>query len=97
MSDGEWRREQSRQGAPERAGAPSVGTYASIGLQFALALVIFLFFGQWLDRKLGTGPWLTMLAVFLGAGGSFYSMYRRLMTAQERADRAERERRERER
>jgi F0F1-type ATP synthase assembly protein I len=44
--------------------------------------------GQWLDRKLGTAPWMLMLGVFLGAGASFYSMYRKLTAAQRREDAA---------
>ena len=57
---------------------------ASAGLQFAAAIVAFMFAGIWLDRKLGTSPWLVILFVFLGAGGGFYSIYRRLTAAQRR-------------
>ena len=70
-----------------------VGEYAGLGLQFAASIVVFLYLGQWLDRKLGTAPWLLLAGVFLGAGGSFYSMYRRLMAAQAREDAARAERR----
>lgn len=66
----------------------SVGEYAGLGIQFAASIVVFLYVGQWLDRKLGTAPWLLLVGVFLGAGGSFYSMYRRLMIAQAREDAA---------
>ena len=71
----------------------SVGEYAGLGIQFAASIVVFLYLGQWLDRKLGTAPWLLLAGVFLGAGGSFYSMYRRLMAAQAREDAARAERR----
>ena len=69
-----------------------VGEYVGLGIQFAASIVVFLYLGQWLDRKLGTAPWLLLAGVFIGAGGSFYSMYRRLMAAQARedAERAER-------
>ena len=70
-----------------------VGEYAGLGIQFAASIVVFLYVGQWLDRKLGTAPWLLLAGVFLGAGGSFYSMYRRLMAAQAREDAARAERR----
>jgi F0F1-type ATP synthase assembly protein I len=75
---------------------PSVGEYAGVGLQFALTIVVFMFAGIWLDRTLGTSPWLLILFVFGGATAGFYSIYRKLMAAQRRADderRAERERR----
>jgi ATP synthase protein I len=67
-------------------GGPSVGEYAGLGLQFAASIIVFLFLGQWLDRRLGTAPWMLLIGVFVGAGGSFYSMYRRLMAAQARED-----------
>jgi ATP synthase protein I len=66
----------------------SVGEYAGLGIQFAASIVVFLYLGQWLDRKLGTAPWFLYAGVFLGAGGSFYSMYRKLMAAQEREEAA---------
>jgi F0F1-type ATP synthase assembly protein I len=71
----------------------SVGEYAGLGLQFAASIILFLFLGQWLDRKLGTAPWMLLIGVFVGAGGSFYSMYRRLMAAQAREEAAKAARR----
>ena len=70
----------------ERGTGTSVATYAGLGLQLALSIVLFLFLGQWLDGKLGTYPWLTMLGVFVGAGAAFYGMYRRLMADQRREE-----------
>jgi len=61
---------------------------AGAGLQFAASLVVFVFVGQWLDRRLGTAPVFLLVGVFVGGGGSFYSMYRRLMAAQKREDEA---------
>ena len=75
-------------GGKDAGGGPSVAEFAGVGLQFAVSILVFVFAGQWLDRKLGTSPWLLMLGVFLGAGASFYSMYRKLMAAQAREDAA---------
>jgi ATP synthase protein I len=75
---------------------PSLGAYAGHGLQFAVSILVFLYAGQWLDRKLGTDPWLMLLLMFVGAGASFYSMYRKLMAAQERDEAARKARRKRE-
>lgn len=70
---------------------------AGLGLQFAVSLVVFYFLGQWLDRRLGTAPVFLLVCVFVGAGGSIYSMYRTLMAAQRREDEARaRERKSRE-
>jgi len=77
------------------AAGPSLGTYAGHGLQFAISIIVFLYAGQWLDRKLGTAPWLMLLLMFVGAGASFFSMYRKLMAAQERDEAERRARKER--
>jgi F0F1-type ATP synthase assembly protein I len=81
-------------GARRGAAVPSVGDYAGIGLQFAFSIVLFMFAGMWLDRTLGTSPWLLILFVFGGASAGFYSIYRKLMAAQRRADEARRAERE---
>jgi ATP synthase protein I len=70
----------------------NVGSFAGAGLQFAISLVLFLFIGQWADRKLGTSPAFLIAGVFIGGGGAFYSMYRKLAAAQKADD----ERRKRE-
>jgi F0F1-type ATP synthase assembly protein I len=69
-------------------GATSAASIAGLGMQFVVAILLFLFLGQWADRKLGTEPWLLIAGVFLGAGASFYSIYRRLMADQKREDEA---------
>jgi len=62
-------------------GVLSISEFGTFGFQFAASIVAFLFLGQWLDHKLGTSPWLLIAGVFIGAGASFYSMYRKLMRA----------------
>ena len=80
-------------GGREPDSGPSASEFAGVGIQFALAILVFLYLGQWLDRKLGTAPRLLIIGVFLGAGLGFYSMYRKLMAAQARADEARNARR----
>ena len=60
------------------------GAAAGMGLQFAISVILFLLAGQWLDGKLGTAPLFLILFVFVGAGASFYSIYRKLMEQQRR-------------
>jgi len=60
--------------------------FAGVGLQFALTIVAFMFAGLWLDRTLHTSPWLLLVCVFGGAAAGFFSIYRKLMSAQRRAD-----------
>jgi F0F1-type ATP synthase assembly protein I len=52
--------------------------YAGLGVQLAVSLVVFVLVGQWADKKLGTNGILTMIAAFLGFGGTMYSLIRSL-------------------
>ncbi len=62
---------------------PSTGGYAAVGLQFAVALVVFALGGDWLDDRYGTGPLFLLIGVFGGGAAAFYSMYRKLMASHE--------------
>ena len=53
--------------------------FAGVGLQMGATLGLSAWLGYWLDGRLGTTPWLTILFVFLGAGAAFYSIYRKVM------------------
>ena len=66
----------------DKGSAPAASDLAGIGLQFAVSILLFVYAGQWLDRRLGTGPIFLIIGVFLGAGGAVYSMYRKLMASQ---------------
>ncbi len=69
-----------KESAPKPASdSPAPSTYASAGLQFALAIILFLFLGQWLDNRFGTTPIFVIAGVFIGAGAAFFNMYRKLM------------------
>ena len=68
--------------------------FMGLGLQFVLALLLFLYIGKWVDGKLGTSPWFLILGVFTGASAAFYSMYRALKVVerqQEEQDRMDKE------
>lgn len=73
---------------PPGGGGPSVGSYAGAGLQFAVAIVLSVYLGQWLDRRFGTEPWLLLLTLLAGAGGTFYSIYLKLMAELRRDEEA---------
>lgn len=75
-----------RRGAGEGTGTSTAATFAGAGFQFAAAIIVFAFLGQWLDKRFGTDPWLLLLGVVLGASGGFYSMYRKLMSAEKSQD-----------
>lgn len=52
--------------------------YAGLGVQIAASLLLFVWVGQWADRKLGTGGLVTIIAAFLGFGGTMYWLIRSL-------------------
>jgi len=62
-------------GGKKPAGAAK---YAGLGIQLAAAIIVFVFAGQWLDKKLGTEALFTILGAFLGFGGTMWSLIRRL-------------------
>jgi F0F1-type ATP synthase assembly protein I len=68
------------------SGGLSVADFAGVGLQFAVAIVVFLFAGQWIDNRLGTSGLFTIAGVFIGGGAAFYLMYRKISAAQRRDD-----------
>ena len=73
---------------PPSSKVSGAGAAAGMGLQFAISVIVFLLAGQWLDKKFGTAPLFLMILVFVGAGASFYSIYRKLMEQQRREDEA---------
>jgi len=68
------------------SGGLSGADFAGVGIQFAAAIVVFLFAGQWLDKKAGTSGIFSIAGVFIGGGAAFYLMYRKFNAAQRRDD-----------
>ncbi|HJQ12984.1 MAG TPA: AtpZ/AtpI family protein [Gemmatimonadaceae bacterium] len=79
MEDGKRTQRSPKQGL-------SGADFAGVGMQFALAIIVFLFAGQWLDKRLGTNGLFTIAGVFVGAGAAFYNMYRKISAAQKQDD-----------
>jgi F0F1-type ATP synthase assembly protein I len=48
----------------------------AIGIELALSTVIGILGGRWLDSKLSTAPWLTILGLILGVVAGFRSLIR---------------------
>lgn len=74
-----------------RPAASQAGEVLGVGLQFAGAILVFLFLGRWLDGLLGTEPWLLLLGVLVGAVGGFASLYRQLVIVPRERERRQRE------
>jgi F0F1-type ATP synthase assembly protein I len=79
MKDEKRSEQRSRMGG-------SAADFAGVGIQFAVAIVVFLFAGNWLDDQLRTNGLFTILGVFVGGGAAFYNMYRKITAAQRRDD-----------
>jgi F0F1-type ATP synthase assembly protein I len=64
---------------PAPPGEVSPWALAGLGMQFFVAILLFVYAGNWLDRRLGSAPLFLLGGLFLGGGGSFWTAYRRLM------------------
>lgn len=62
-----------------------VGQLSTIGLSFVFALVLGFGAGYWLDRTLGTQPWLSFMGFFLGLAAGVLNVYRVLKLSNESA------------
>lgn len=59
-----------------------VGKYAALGLEMAISVVIGLVIGAFLDKRLKTGPWLTLLFLMLGFAAGLRSLIRAALKSQ---------------
>jgi hypothetical protein len=57
----------------------AMARFSGYGLTLAMATAGFLFLGWWVDGKLGTAPWLTLLGALVGATGGFYHILQHLI------------------
>jgi len=59
---------------------------SSVGLELGIAVVIGLLFGMWLDRELGTQPWLMLVFLVLGLVAGFRNVLRAVARAERAAE-----------
>jgi ATP synthase protein I len=53
-----------------------LGRYSALGLEMAISVVIGLAIGYYLDKWLGTSPWLTIVWIAIGFAAGVRSLYR---------------------
>lgn len=53
-----------------------LGKYSALGLEMAISVVVGLAIGYYLDKWLGTSPWLTIVWIGLGFAAGVRSLYR---------------------
>jgi F0F1-type ATP synthase assembly protein I len=80
--------EDEKRPEPSSRKSLSGADFAGVGIQFAVAIIAFVFAGQWLDNRLGTNGLFTIAGVFVGGGAAFYNMYHKITAAQRRDDEA---------
>ena len=59
-----------------RAFYRELGRYSALGLEMAVSVVIGLAVGYYLDKWLGTGPWMTVIWIAIGFAAGVRSLYR---------------------
>jgi F0F1-type ATP synthase assembly protein I len=59
-----------------------LGTYGTVGLEFGLSVLVGLWGGQWLDKKFGFAPWLTLLGIGFGTAAGVRALIRAHRQAQ---------------
>jgi len=65
-------KKENKKGSPWREFAQ----YGSLGMTMVISTVGCYFLGYWLDKKLGTSPYLSLIGLFLGISAGFYQLYK---------------------
>jgi len=63
-------------GEPRRTWASEYGSFLTMGIQLALAVVAFFFLGRWLDGVFGCAPWLMLAGLAVGIVGGLIQFFR---------------------
>ena len=58
--------------------------YSAIGLEMGLSVAIGVTLGYFLDRYLGTQPWLTLIFLMIGVVAGFRSLFRLMKDIEKR-------------
>lgn len=64
----------------------ALGELSSIGFALVVATVIGLAGGYWLDRWLGTAPWLMLIGLGFGIAAGFVNLFRSVKRAERELD-----------
>ena len=63
-----------------------LGPYLGLGMQLALAMVLFGGLGYWLDMRFATKPVLFIIGLMLGAAGGMISLIRTALRSTSKSD-----------
>lgn len=68
--------DEPRPQAPWQKDLREGGRYAGLGMQLALSMAFFVVVGYFLDRWLGTSPWLLVGGAVVGMAAIFVQLFR---------------------
>jgi len=71
-----------------------MASYGTVGLEVVLSVLLGLIGGWWLDGRLGSGPWLTLLGLAYGVAAAARALYRAARRATKEAEELDRRERE---
>jgi F0F1-type ATP synthase assembly protein I len=60
------------------------GIAYSLAIEMAIAVIVPILIGRWLDGRTGKGPWFTIGGLILGGAAAMRSAYRALIELQKR-------------
>ena len=63
---------------PGRENFRRIAEMSSLGLTLPSSIAVGLFIGYFLDKRLGTAPWLLLAFLLLGIVSGFYTLFRGL-------------------
>jgi ATP synthase protein I len=61
---------------PNGRSSRSILNLATVGTTLVACIVLGYFLGSYLDKKLGTSPWLVVAGVMLGTAAGFVGLFR---------------------
>ncbi|MGB7972378.1 MAG: AtpZ/AtpI family protein [Candidatus Deferrimicrobiaceae bacterium] len=70
-----------------------LGKYSALGLELAISVILGLAIGYYLDKWLGTGPWMTVIWLGLGFAAGVRSLYRAALRSGEDLEKDEEDKR----
>jgi len=70
----------------EQSAWKSLGELSTVGMTLVLATVIGLAGGYYLDKWLGTSPWLTLIGLGFGIAAGFVNLFRTVNRAGRKVD-----------
>ncbi len=61
---------------PDGRGGGSMWNLLSVGTVMVVCILLGYLLGSYLDRRLGTSPWMTVAGVVLGSAAGFVQLFR---------------------